>query len=150
MRLSLAFALVALGVVASTACTVHETPCSPGDYVYCACPNAPHGYSICTSDGAGYGACDCSGVLPPGVLTDAAVDAADDAATDAPDGAADTAPPGADFGGTCTNNSDCKAGLECYPFTAKGPHCSKKCSSNTDCPTPPGLGCSGMGECKIP
>ncbi len=150
MRIPLALALAALGAVLSAACTVHETPCNAGDYVYCACPSVAHGYSVCTSDGAGYGPCDCSGVAPPGVWTDAGLDAAEEASDAQGEDAADAAPPKADFGEACKENVDCKPGLECYPFNAKGPHCSKKCASNTDCPTPPGLGCSNLGECKIP
>lgn len=117
------------------ACTSHGTPCSPGDYRYCDCPNKP-GYQQCSVSGDGYGACDCSGNFPS--VLDAA---AEDAPSDAPDSGL------LPFLSPCTTNEQCATNL-CYPFNAFGPHCSKPCKIALDCP-PPSPGCSNMGVCKL-
>jgi hypothetical protein len=44
---------------------------------------------------------------------------------------------------------DTTAGDMCFNFNAKGPHCTRACSSPTDCPAPSG-GCNNMGVCKAP
>src|SRR5438105_541195 len=101
-----------------------ERACSPGDFRYCDCP-APitRGYSLCADDGSAYGACDCSGKVPPcaGVVI---------AATDA---ACVVAPPG--FLTDCAMSA-CNAPQRCFPFNAYGPHCTLDCDKDTDCPAP--------------
>jgi hypothetical protein len=52
------------------------------------------------------------------------------------------------FGSECAVDDECASGL-CYPFNAKGPHCSQPCALPEECP-PEADGCSGMGICKVP
>jgi hypothetical protein len=40
--------------------------------------------------------------------------------------------------------------MDCFNFNAKGPRCTQPCTTAADCPNPPNLGCSGMGQCKVP
>ena len=39
----------------------------------------------------------------------------------------------------CQSDAQCETGL-CYPFNAKGPHCTKPCTHDSECP-PPADGC---------
>ena len=103
-------------------------PCYPGDYVACTCVDGKTGFSKCDGTGSGYGACDCTGDI--GVGLDAAADASNFLV------ACDPA------------NDQCGPGLMCFSFNAKGPHCSKGCSTDSDCP-PPSPGCSLMKVCKL-
>jgi hypothetical protein len=59
---------------------------------------------------------------------------------------------GATFGSSCNTSADCPAAYpDCFNFNAKGLHCTKTCVTANDCPGGAGgLGCSGMGVCKIP
>ena len=50
--------------------------------------------------------------------------------------------------GDCEKDEDCESGL-CFPYVAKGPHCTITCTMDSDCP-PPSNACSGMGVCKAP
>lgn len=149
MRAVLAVSLVLLVIAACT--SPNETACSPDDVAYCACgagAREARGYSTCAADGSGYGPCDCSGALPPGTFPPD-----DDASVDADGGPplhlAD-APVVGGFGAPCSDDASCEPGLECYPFNAKGNRCSRPCKNDSDCPVPPGLGCSNKGECKTP
>ena len=137
--------LLAVGGLAllAPACNDDGTPCFAGDWRRCDCATGGSGYQQCSADGQAYGACDCSGNIPgvPGI----------DSGFDAP--AADAADASGDagllpLGAPCVANGDC-ASNDCYPFNAKGPHCTKTCTQATDCP-PPLTGCSNMGVCKIP
>lgn len=125
------------------ACTDEGRPCYAGDFRRCDCatPGAggASGYQQCTADGQGYGACDCSGNIP-GIPS---ADSGADTATEAP---AEAGLLG--FTAPCQKNEDCQSG-DCFPFNAKGPHCTKPCTQATDCP-PPLTGCSNMGQCKVP
>jgi hypothetical protein len=129
-------ALLACACVA--ACNGDGRPCAPGDWIYCACPAAKRGYSQCSDDGRGYGACDCSGAIPAGagVLVEG--------------GAPDAAAPDGDKAGflaPCVNDSDCATNL-CFPFNAYGPHCSHPCTKDVDCEAP-SPGCSNKNVCKL-
>ncbi len=132
--------LVLTGVVA--ACSGKDaTPCAPKDYAPCACPSGVPGYSQCEANGDGYGLCDCSGVSPVVPVATSAPDAGGS------DGASEE---GALLGfmEACSTNEQCETGL-CFPFNAKGPKCSKPCTSASDCP-PPAAGCSNQNICKAP
>jgi hypothetical protein len=48
----------------------------------------------------------------------------------------------------CATDEQCTTGL-CYPFNARGPHCSHPCTVDGDCEAP-SPGCNGMGVCKVP
>jgi hypothetical protein len=48
----------------------------------------------------------------------------------------------------CTMNAQCDTGL-CWDFPSKGPHCSKMCTTDADCP-PPSPGCNPQGVCRAP
>ncbi len=56
------------------------------------------------------------------------------------------------FGATCTpQNNQCPTAYPvCFAFNGRGDHCTKQCASAADCPGGAGgLGCSGMGVCKV-
>lgn len=130
-----ALALASVGVVA---CAADGRACAPGDYRYCDCTASKPGYQLCADDGSGYGACDCSGKIPPGagVLVEAGADA--DAAVD---GSL------AGFLGPCMHDTDCTTHL-CFPYNAYGPHCTQPCAKDIDCPAP-SPGCSNNKVCKL-
>jgi hypothetical protein len=140
LRLRTALVLsVATGCVAiAAACAPDGAACAPGDYRYCPCPSTPHGYMQCAEDGKSYGACDCSGAVPPGagILVEAG----------APDSGDAEARTGA-FLSPCSDNAECTTGL-CFGFNAYGPHCSQSCQKDLDCP-PPSPGCSNNKICKL-
>lgn len=51
--------------------------------------------------------------------------------------------------GSCETSSDCAAGLYCYGFKKLGPHCTKTCSTDSDCPAP-SRGCTERHQCGMP
>lgn len=118
------------------ACEEDPRACYAGDYAQCACDGGALGYASCTADSV-FGPCVC-GEGVPGVDA-SGVDAAGDGG--------DAAPPKLPFLAPCGEDEQCETGL-CYPFNAKGPHCSKACSGPADCPAP-SPGCSGKGICKV-
>jgi uncharacterized membrane protein len=71
------------------------------------------------------------------------------------DAAADVTPAPTDggkvgFGAACNDNADCESNL-CFNFNARGKRCTKACAGDNDCPSPPGLGCSGNQKvCRVP
>jgi len=150
-RTSASFAVAALAaIVLAVGCTTHGTPCAVGDYQRCDCHGAPTGYAVCSADGEAYGACDCSGAIPPGAVADAAdLLNPPDAAPDAAD-AADAAEAAAllPFMATCTSDDQCET-HNCFQYNQRGRRCTHACSSNGDC-VPPSPGCNGMGVCKSP
>jgi hypothetical protein len=133
--------------------------CTPGEAHACSCAGAGAGTQTCGADGQ-YGACFCAGGQDGGA--DAGASDADrcadgrtgpgcnngDGSTPGYDGSWEAGAPGT-FGAPCTQSSDCISG-DCFDFNAKGPHCTQPCTTNADCPNPPNLGCSGMGQCKVP
>lgn len=134
-------------VLAVSACEDGERFCYPGDYRSCECADpAVVGYEQCDATGDAYAACDCSGNIP-GVPA---------AAGGAGSGGAAGGGAGGDAGGgallpfmsPCDTNEQCETG-NCFPFTAKGPHCTLPCDGPEDCP-PPSDGCNNMGVCKVP
>jgi hypothetical protein len=83
----------------------------------------------------------------------------DSGAADAGDGRACTSvtahltpPAGATlhFMDPCTAGQDaeCETNL-CFPFNAKGPHCSARCTQACECPAP-STGCNHRGVCNAP
>ena len=119
--------------------------CYPGDYLTCACPGATQpGVAICKAGGIDYGTCDCSGAIvdKQRAALDASFAPKDDSGAEAGSGGLIA------FMGACAMNEQCTTGL-CFRFNAKGPHCSKPCTSATDCEAP-STGCNGMGVCKVP
>jgi hypothetical protein len=72
----------------------------------------------------------------------------------APDGGADSGTDAAGDGGLlpfmspCTTNEMCDTNL-CFNFPSRGPHCTKTCTSDTDCPAP-SPGCNPQGVCRAP
>jgi hypothetical protein len=133
-----------LCVVAATAIaggcstqTANGAPCYPGDYVYCPCDGGVQGYSQCPTDGGDYGACNCSGIHPTQVDATALV-------CNLALGVLPLLCP-------CTMDDQCQSG-QCFPFNAKGPHCTTSCNeqnASTVCPPASG-GCSNMGVCMAP
>ena len=121
------------------ACSADGTACYSGDYRYCDCPSDRRGYEQCDARGDAYGACDCSGNLPPhvGILVDAG---APEAAAPSDGGLLPLLSP-------CSSDSDCASNL-CFAFNAYGPHCSIRCAKDADCPAP-SPGCSNKGVCKL-
>jgi hypothetical protein len=53
------------------------------------------------------------------------------------------------LGAPCWDNAQCASDL-CFDYVVKGTFCTKRCSSNADCPSPPFMGCNGMGVCRMP
>jgi hypothetical protein len=137
------------------------TSCTPGEARACSCAGGGTGAQACLATGS-YGACSCSGDDGGG---------ADGAGTDGGDSCDGGRGPGCGDGGgiedvgawtptcpeggplgfacACTTGSDCQSG-DCFDFAAKGMKCTQPCSMPSDCPNPPDLGCSGMGQCKVP
>jgi hypothetical protein len=131
----------------SYACNSEGRTCYPGDFVSCTCEDGRLGYATCNADGTQYEACAFCGTTP--------------GANPASGGAGGEASGGAMMGGAggsggallpfmspCEEDAQCETGL-CYPFNAKGPHCTQSCDSADDCP-PPSPGCNMMGVCKAP
>jgi hypothetical protein len=48
----------------------------------------------------------------------------------------------------CVDDAQCMSGI-CFPFNAKGPHCTHACETNADCEAP-SPGCSNNKVCKVP
>jgi hypothetical protein len=138
-RARLLFFLLSCGALAAASCADSDRACYPSDWRACSCDDSAAGYQQCSVDGSAYGACDCSGMIP-GLTTSAASGGGGDGGA----GGSGKLP----FMAECTTDQECETGL-CYPFNAKGPHCSKSCSADGDCP-PPSPGCSNMGVCKAP
>ena len=44
---------------------------------------------------------------------------------------------------------DAEADEFCFSSNAKGPHCTKSCAADLECPSP-SPGCNRMGVCKAP
>ena len=129
-----------LGLLAlHAACSADGTACYPGDYRYCDCASGQRGYQQCGTRGDAYGACDCSGNLPPGVGI--LVDAGPPEAATSGDGGL------LPFLASCAADTDCASNL-CFAFNAFGPHCSIHCAKDNDCPAP-SPGCSNKGVCKL-
>lgn len=129
-------ALLAAAAIGAAACEVDSgRECYPGDWLACTC-GADRGYQQCDPEGAGYGACDCSGAIP-GLAASAG-------AGSGGSGGAALLP----FMSACDADAECQTGL-CYTFAAKGDFCSQPCVDSAECP-PPSTGCNMMGVCKAP
>lgn len=51
------------------------------------------------------------------------------------------------FGASCAQDADCESGA--CSKGRQGAFCSTRCTRDTDCPAPPGVGsCNGRGFCK--
>jgi hypothetical protein len=112
-------------------------PCYPGDLRACTCADGSSGMQQCAPPDAAtndYGACNCAPV-PDAAPSDAAQAEGGDGGL-------------LGFLANCTTNAECQS-MNCFAFVAKGPHCTKSCTVDTDCP-PPSPGCSGMMVCKAP
>ncbi|HTQ46449.1 MAG TPA: hypothetical protein VMI75_27020 [Polyangiaceae bacterium] len=53
------------------------------------------------------------------------------------------------LGSPCWDSAQCASGI-CFDYAVKGTFCTKFCSTNADCPTPPFMGCNAMGVCRMP
>jgi hypothetical protein len=142
----LALASVVVLVVSTMplACEGDERPCYPGDFVDCACDSGEPGYAQCDPEGNGYGECGYCGTTPG--LAQGAGGSGDGGA--GPGGAGGEGGALLPFLAECEENAQCESGL-CYPFAAKGPHCTTPCEDASECP-PPSTGCNMMGVCKVP
>lgn len=143
-KLSIRIALVAFASLGG-ACLDGERECYPTDWRGCTCADGAPGYQQCDAAGDAYGACDCSGTIP--ALSSGATTGSGAGASGGSDGGSGGAPSKA-YLEECTTNEECVTEL-CYPFMAKGPHCSQPCGGDGDCP-PPSPGCNMMGICKVP
>lgn len=136
--------------------------CMPGEAHACSCAGGAAGMQTCGTGGQ-YGACSCTGGADGGGGADAgpssdADSCADgrtgpgcnhgDGSTPGYDGSWESGGPGT-FGAPCTQSSDCQS-MDCFDFNSKGMRCTQPCTTAADCPNPPNLGCSGMGQCKVP
>src|SRR5260221_5838841 len=109
--------------------------CSPSDHKPCSCDDGLTGLASCAASGDGYSACVCA---PGGT----------GGASGSDGGAKADASAGLPFMSACMTNAECASG-SCYPYNAKGPHCTKACTSDGDCPSP-SPGCAPVGVCKAP
>jgi hypothetical protein len=139
-------------LIVESACLPSGRPCSPGDDIPCSCADGRAGAQVCDNQGSAYGACDCT-------LLDAGQDAlamtSDDAEATADAAEVGVVDGGLCSGGTnlpitcpCTLSSQC-ADNNCFSFNAKGPHCTKPCTSAMDC-APLSTKCNMMGVCGPP
>ncbi len=134
-RAALASGLVALA--AAAAC--YQPPvCYDGEYRACSCGNKT-GYQACAAQQ--FGACACDGTTP-GLSGGASTSTGMSTSTSATTGGGQ-----APLYAPCAKNADCASG-NCGDFPAKGPHCTKTCASNADCP-PPSPGCNPKGQCRL-
>jgi hypothetical protein len=135
---------LAVGLLASLwlfAACVHEAPaCYDREYLSCACGDAV-GYMRCTE--GRYEACACDGKTP-GLDGAAGANSSTTSGGAGGQGGAPLLP----FMDPCDDDAQCVTGL-CHPFNAKGPHCTKPCNGDDDCPAP-STGCNNMGICKAP
>ncbi|WP_394820638.1 hypothetical protein [Pendulispora albinea] len=131
-----------IGSLALLACSNHDAPsCYRGEFLTCACNGARSGLAMCLADESGYGTCDCSGAVP-------GLDASVPPPGEGDAGAGDASGGKLPFMSGCDQNEQCETGL-CFPFNAKGPHCSKRCAGDGDCPSP-SPGCNNQKVCKAP
>lgn len=138
MRRVHAFALVtACAAALFGGCGSEGNACYPTDWEACTCAEGARGYHQCSPSGDDHGACDCSGATPGAESMDAG------AAGDS--GPAEAGALGA-FLADCAVHADCESDV-CFNFTSKGPHCTRACSADAECPAP-SPGCSHMGVCK--
>jgi hypothetical protein len=134
--------------------------CTAGEAHACSCAGGETGTQTCGTDGQ-FGECSCTSGADGGGSDAGASDAANcadgrtgpgcnngDGSTSGYDGSWEAGGPGT-FGAPCQQNSDCQS-MDCFNFNSKGPHCTQPCTTASDCPNPPNLGCSGMGQCKVP
>jgi hypothetical protein len=135
-------AAVALATPLGLGCE-QAPPCYAGEYVACRCSDGRDGFAECGADGAGYAACDCDAGTPGLTVGSGAGGAAGAGGAGGAGGA-----PKLPFMAVCETNEQCETGL-CHPFNVKGPHCSKPCGADGDCP-PPSPGCNMMKVCKAP
>ena len=126
----------ALLVVGPWACVDDPPACYEGDFVSCRCDAGGEGYAEC--QGEAYGACVCDGSTP-GLMTGSGGQGGGGGS-----GGAERLA----YMSPCDEDEQCETGL-CFPFNAKGPHCTQTCSGPDDCP-PPSTGCNNMGVCKAP
>jgi hypothetical protein len=128
-----------------------DVPCLPQDVEKCTCDDGTTGYFVCDPEGGsgpGYGPCICD--LDASPYLPVAPDASPDEGTDGEEG--DAGDGGLQFMSACSvapGAPQCPPGTTCYDFPAKGDHCSKPCTIDSDCP-PPSPGCNMQGECKAP
>jgi hypothetical protein len=85
----------------------------------------------CSRGGMGPGDKDDGGGAPAPPPPDASHDA-----TDLP------------FAASCWDDAQCSSGI-CFDYKVRGTFCTKKCTTNSDCPAP-SPGCNGMGVCRMP
>ncbi len=134
----------AVSVIASiwlfVACVRGAPACYDGEYLGCSCGDTV-GYMRCTE--SRYGACVCDGKTPG---LDGGAGASSYATTGGAGGQGGAAL--LPLMAPCNDDGQCETGL-CYPFNAKGPHCTKPCDGDGDCPAP-SPGCNNMGICKAP
>jgi hypothetical protein len=140
MRFATILIVVALVAMVSSSCKSGEDDrtCFRGDYRSCACSDKSPGFQACV-DETSFGDCVCQHI--PGIDATILFDAGSDAGPQEAGGLLA-------FMSPCGTDAQCESGL-CFPFNAKGPHCSKACASDADCP-PPADGCSNMKVCKAP
>jgi hypothetical protein len=132
-----AVALVLLGVACGEG--NGAVACLPEDVARCTCDDGRQGFSLCDVEaGTAYGACVCDGGASPLLPEAGTGESGAEAAA------------GLQFMSPCDpTNDQCPPGTSCDSFPAKGPHCSKLCKGNSDCPAP-SPGCNMMGVCKTP
>lgn len=145
--------LLCLAASGAVSCSNDGRACYPGDYRRCSCEAGDEGYQQCdVDDGSEYGACDCSGTIPG--LTTAAATGGSAGSGGGMGGSTSSSSGGAAGGGgklpflaSCMTDDECETGL-CYNYPSKGPHCTKSCTSDAECPAP-SPGCNPKGICKL-
>jgi hypothetical protein len=121
--LALFFISVAAGWIASCG-TDTSRFCTPNTTLLCTCPGRFEGVQTCSASGSEYGTCDCSGPLRQGE-----------------GGAPNAGLLSALVGRSCTESSQCGAGLTCLTSTSNdffgaGPangYCTAGCTADAEC-----------------
>jgi hypothetical protein len=149
VRGSIVAAIACLLAAGAPACTGQSAgSCYPGDRVSCTCDGGLQGFQTCAAAGQ-LGACACAMGGGGGATTSGSSSASSTSGSGG-SGGADGGTDGGllPFLSPCTTSAQCQTGL-CFDFPAKGTHCTKACTTPTDCP-PPSPGCNPQGVCRAP
>ena len=164
MRIGIPFVLVlgawALGC-SSSGGNIPEGACTPSDPACIGTTDAGHDASADVMDGGGGGGdaadASCSFIVDDAGITHGCRSGGmgpgdrDDGGDAGPPPPPDASRDASDLplGAPCWDNAQCASDI-CFDYAVKGTFCTKPCSTNADCPTPPFMGCNGMGVCRMP
>jgi hypothetical protein len=129
--------------------------CYAGDQIACTCSNGQTGLQTCNATGSGHDACSCNEASSSSSSGMGGAGGAGGAGNAG--GAGSGQGGGGGQGGNaallpfmaeCTTSAQCESML-CFQYNTGASLCSKKCTTDNDCPAP-SPGCNNMGICKKP